>query len=208
MARLPYPGLSDLPAEARAALDAFPAVINMARMVAHAPTLLAPSRDLVVALLTRTALPARLRELAVLAVANQTRCRYEWVQHQPQAAAAGLTDDELRAVADQHQLPADPTERMVVRLVRHHIDGHTLPVDTLTELTARLGARQSVELLILIGVMRTFCVIANALDVDIDPSGNALAAGFARLARAQASTEGGIEGGAEGSGGARGGGRR
>jgi alkylhydroperoxidase family enzyme len=49
---------------------------------------------------TRTALSADLRELAVARVAAVNRAWYQWLQHAPLAAAAGVSGPALLAVAD------------------------------------------------------------------------------------------------------------
>src|SRR5215468_1098360 len=46
-------------------------------------------------LLSRSTLPARLRELAILRVAARRGCTYEWIHHMAMAAEVGLTQGEI-----------------------------------------------------------------------------------------------------------------
>src|SRR5215467_4329859 len=46
-------------------------------------------------LLSRSTLPVRLRELAILRVATRRGCAYEWIHHAAMAAEAGLSEAEI-----------------------------------------------------------------------------------------------------------------
>jgi 4-carboxymuconolactone decarboxylase len=66
-----------------------------------------------------TALTARQRELAILAVAGTLRCDFERLAHEPAARAAGLTQEQVNAVLSGRVpggLAAD--EALVTRLAR------------------------------------------------------------------------------------------
>jgi AhpD family alkylhydroperoxidase len=181
MPRLPYPSLDDLPAPAAAAIKAFPAPINAVRITAHAPTLLAPLLQLCTEVMTSLELTARHREMLLLLVAHETQCEYEWVQHLPQATAAGLTQDDIAAITDAAPRNLAPAEQVLLAAGRVHLAGEPFTDGILHDLRRHFSDRMVVEALFVLGYVRMFCSVINAVDLDIDPAGAAIAAGFARI---------------------------
>ncbi|SEG99760.1 alkylhydroperoxidase AhpD family core domain-containing protein [Nonomuraea solani] len=164
------------------ALKRFPVPVNSAVAIALAPTLVKPLLDLVTALLTTLELPPKLREMLILLVSHETRCSYEWAQHLPQAAAAGVGDDELALVTDRHLDSADPAERVMLDAARMYLDGTPWEDATMASLLERFPERQVAEILFVLGAIRMFTLYINALDIELDPSGEELAERFADLA--------------------------
>ncbi|MBQ1100847.1 carboxymuconolactone decarboxylase family protein [Streptomyces sp. b94] len=185
MSRLPYPSLDDLPQEAAAALAAFPTPINIVRMTGHAPSLLAPLLNLSIAVMTSLALTDRHREMLLLLTAHETGCQYEWTQHLPQAAAAGLSPGDIALIRDSTRQSPDPAERALLSTGRRYLTAgetsHLVQV-----LQAHFTDEEIVEILYLLGYMRMFCLVVNALDLEVDPAGITIANGFAQLRDAQA----------------------
>ena len=76
-------------------------------------------QELGAALRTRGLLPARARELAVLAVAAHHRSGFEWWAHTRIAADAGVPDELVEAVlSGTGPLPDDPVERAALVATR------------------------------------------------------------------------------------------
>lgn len=97
MTRLPYPDLTNATEELQALIAAAPP-LNIFRMLPHAAPLMRGFLQLGSAVLTKAALDARLRELAILRVAERSQVRYEWQQHVPIALSVGATNEELAAL--------------------------------------------------------------------------------------------------------------
>lgn len=95
--RIPFPDRGDQPLALRLLLDALPPLAVL-RMLAHAPTTFEPGLAFSRALLDELALPAQVRELVILHVAQLSRCEYEWVQHADIARHCGVTDAQIDAV--------------------------------------------------------------------------------------------------------------
>jgi AhpD family alkylhydroperoxidase len=72
------------------------------RMLLHSPPVADGWNSLLGAIRQRTALPAEIRELVILRIAVLNRARYEWVAHEGEARAAGLTGAHLDALRDEH----------------------------------------------------------------------------------------------------------
>src|SRR5580658_2434058 len=93
--------------------------INLFRMLANAPALIGPTLRLGEAILTKSDLDPKLRELVILRAARVTATEYEWVQHEGIARLVGLSDEEIAGVADD--------QRAALRLVDAVIGGTPPP---------------------------------------------------------------------------------
>ena len=104
MARLPLVDPERTSGAAREALDRLERergfVPGLYRLMANAPRLMPEFVHLTGAMRGETALPARLKEAAVLAVAAETACATMRAAHLAPARAAGLSELELAAIED------------------------------------------------------------------------------------------------------------
>lgn len=98
MARIPYPDVTQLSEPLQKMLAGTP--LNVVRMAAHAsqPMFEAQGR-LAYVIASPDVLDPKLRETAILRVAHLSGSDYELHHHIPLAKAAGLTDDDLAAIA-------------------------------------------------------------------------------------------------------------
>jgi 4-carboxymuconolactone decarboxylase len=167
MPRLPF-------AEPRDGAD--PAPLTLFRMVANAESAYEAWLRYSGTLLTRLELDPLLRELAILQVARVADSRYEWVQHDGIARAVGATAAQMAAIeAGRDDDPAfDPVESLVLRATRSVVaDGEAGEADV-AELAERLGPRQTVELLLVIGnyVAIAMLIASTGLEPDLplDPA--------------------------------------
>lgn len=69
-------------------------------MLLHSPPIADGWNSLLGAVRERSTLPADIRELAVLRVAELNGARYEWAAHEPIARKAGMTAEQLAALRD------------------------------------------------------------------------------------------------------------
>ncbi|MEU4673645.1 hypothetical protein AB0F91_38250 [Amycolatopsis sp. NPDC023774] len=107
-------------------------------------------------LCTSLQLPARLRELAILALAGETNATFVWTQHVPISAREGIGEDLTDA------------ERSVLRFTAAVANGATVPDDVFTEIRAQLSAREIVELLqvLVLGYYAMLGRISTVLDIE------------------------------------------
>ncbi|MGC7101090.1 carboxymuconolactone decarboxylase family protein [Amycolatopsis lurida] len=155
-------------------------------MVGYAPTLTGPLLDLVTALLTSLELTPRHREMLILLVSRETECEYEWVQHVPQAHLHGVRAAELSWIENPGLLSRDPADNLLLRCGRKYLHDHKLGPEDVDDLEKHFTARQIAEILLMLGSYRMFTLFINALEVDLDPAGEELAARFAAPATASA----------------------
>jgi len=118
----------------------------------HAPWVGLELQELGAALRTRGRLPARARELVVLAVAAHHRSAFEWWAHARIGADAGLPDELVEAVrTGTAALPGDPVERAALVATRDLLSTGDLDDDAWAAAHAVLGDAGLVELTTLVG---------------------------------------------------------
>jgi alkylhydroperoxidase family enzyme len=89
--------------------------LNLFRSMGHVPRAMQAYMRYGTALWNAGDLSTRERELAILAVARTRRARYEWHQHVEVGRAAGITADELDAVARGDDCPFPEREQAIMR---------------------------------------------------------------------------------------------
>ncbi|MFI6770744.1 carboxymuconolactone decarboxylase family protein [Streptomyces sp. NPDC050355] len=155
MAAIPYP------AQPSQSIYRFPATLNAFRLISHAETLIGPTVDLGIAILTDSALTPRHRELVVMTVARTIDCPYELAQHTPIALDAGLTPGQ----------PSTDADLAVTAAVRELLRTHTMTAPVIEALGRHFDHRQTVEIALITGYYVMLAGVMNGLRVDIDPQG-------------------------------------
>jgi 4-carboxymuconolactone decarboxylase len=147
-----------------------PAPLKLFRMVAHAETAYGPWLGYGGALLTQLELDPLLRELAILQVARQVGSQYEWVQHDPISRAVGATGEQIDAIqAGRDDDPAfDADQSLVLRLTRTTVNEGAASEEQIAEAKERLGARQVVELLLVIGNYTAIAMLIASTGLEPD----------------------------------------
>lgn len=121
-----------------------------------APSVGLPLQELGAAIRYRSGLTDRVREIAILAVAVQHACEYEWYAHEAVGRACGMTDEEFDAILAGVPAPSfDPSERAAFAACRSLLTNRCLSDDEATEFTATLGRTALTELTVLIGYYQT-----------------------------------------------------
>lgn len=171
MARIPYADLDRAPERVREAVAPLPAKLNVFRMMAHAQTLFPHWMRLGGAILSRSKLSPRLRELVILRVARRSGCDYEWTQHVPIAKACGIADEQIAALAgDRDDAPGfDEADRLVLRVTDEAIRDVKLPEATFARAAQTFSHQELIELLMTVGFYRGLAMVLESTGVDVDP---------------------------------------
>jgi 4-carboxymuconolactone decarboxylase len=117
----------------------------------------------------RTTLTPRMRELAILVVAAHHGSPFERHAHEAVGRAAGLTEQEMSAVAERRHVPLDDAhEAAALELTQAMLEGDV--DDSLWERCApRLGVPAVFELIALVGYYSTLALQMRVLRTDRVP---------------------------------------
>jgi alkylhydroperoxidase family enzyme len=168
MAQISYPDPAEIPQPLAGMLAAVPSVAAI-DMLAHSPVLAEHFLRLAQAQFTALELPERARELVILTVAAKGRCEFEYQQHIPISAAAGVEPALRQAIWDR---TLDPTtlpdaENVLIGLVTDVLNRPRVSARRFTAVQRFYPARQIVEILQLIGFYWGFGRICTVLDIEV-----------------------------------------
>jgi alkylhydroperoxidase family enzyme len=116
-------------------------------------------------------LSLRQREIVIDRTCARTACEYEWGVHVAIfAAAAGLTDEQVRATAlGEAGAPCwSAAEQALVAAVDALHDRATLSADEFALLSEHYDEAQIFEIMLLCGFYRTVSYLANGLDLPLE----------------------------------------
>ena len=177
MARLPYVDPASAPAKIQEALAGLAVPLKIFRMVAHAETNFRPFLRFGGSILAQQQLSARLREMAILRVAQLSPARYEWVQHVPIAKAAGVTDDQVAALEAGNASAScfDARDQLVLRFTDELVQKVRASDRTFEQMVQNFPPREIVELTLAVGFYMLVARLLETTAVDMeDDAGTAI----------------------------------
>lgn len=145
-------------------------ILNLNRVLAHSPNVLRNFMRLGNSLLFHGVLPPRLRELAILRVAELTRAQYEWAHHVPIARQAGVRQEqaaELTSYATSTHF--DARERAVLAYADSVTSNVGVPDEVFSEARTHLSEAEIVELTLVAGYWGMVARLLVALQIDVEP---------------------------------------
>jgi len=115
----------------------------------------------------RPAVPAKLRELAIIITARHWTAQYEWYAHRRAAAQAGLSAETIEAVATRKR-PAkmQPDEEAVYNFATELLETKQVRDETFKGVVDKFGEKGVVDI---IGVMGYYQMVSMLLNVDRYP---------------------------------------
>ncbi|MGI8926310.1 MAG: carboxymuconolactone decarboxylase family protein [Tepidiformaceae bacterium] len=174
MARLEYLNRDDLPEDARRVFDDVGAargyVPNLYRALAHSPRLMGDFVRMGATIRRESALPADLKELAILTVARVTAASTMWVSHLPLGRAAGLDEDQLVGLPVWRRHTAYSAAQRAVMAYAEEVTETIRASDaTWADLKAALSSEQLAELALIVGFYNMVARFLEPVQVDLDP---------------------------------------
>lgn len=118
-------------------------------------------------------LPPAVRELVILWLARQVGAAYEWVKHEPVARIAGLSDALINALrAGNEPAGLDATQQAALQVAKCSLELRSIPPEVQELLTAKMGIKGVIELVVLVGFYRLIAGVIFTFDVPL-PEGSA-----------------------------------
>jgi 4-carboxymuconolactone decarboxylase len=135
------------------------------------PAILKAFFEFVLAEHQSTSLSTRAREVVILTVGAAWQAPYELYAHRAVGRHVGLSDDEVRTLAEG-ELPPDlsDTETVAHRLARALTLEHRLDDVLYSEAEKLLGATGIMDAVVLTGIYHTVCAILNAFEIPAPSS--------------------------------------
>ncbi|WP_069812451.1 carboxymuconolactone decarboxylase family protein [Streptomyces sp. TP-A0874] len=137
-------------------------------MLLHSPPIADGWNQLLGAVRTATTVPAGIRELAILRVAELNGAAYEWNAHEPVARKAGMTAEQvgaLRRGADRSALTAE--QRAALDYTDAMTSEVSVPQGVFDRLAEHFDPRQIVELTATVGTYNLVSRFLVALEVGV-----------------------------------------
>jgi len=168
MPRLADPDPASIPEDVREFLASLPPD-PMVKMLSHSADTVKPFVQLAKAQFTALELPARLRELVILTVAEYTASTFVAAQHDPIALAAGVGERTRQLIRDR-QLDSpelSPADRALICLTAQVVQRPRVSDETFQQARKFLTDRELVEVLQVTGYYWTFGRISTVLYVEV-----------------------------------------
>jgi alkylhydroperoxidase family enzyme len=168
MARLPYLDKSDLLPEHQ---DLLARNLNLYRVLAHSPRAARSLNTLARFIRDGSRLNPRLRELAILQIGYMTRSAWEFSHHVRIGREVGVTDDEIRAIADEtagRPTVLDPLAKTVLRAAREMTAGLVISDETFAELRRELDNERLTDLVVTISFYNGLVRLLETMQVDVE----------------------------------------
>lgn len=146
------------------------APLNIFGTLANNPRVFRRFNQLGGTLLFRSSVPEREREIVILRVGWNARAVYEFGQHTVIGQRAGLSDEEIAALAaDPAPTGCSADDLALVALADDLCRSDCVSDSTWSALSARWDQSQMVELLVLAGFYRLVSGFLNSAGVALDP---------------------------------------
>ena len=169
MARVPYLDKADLAPEHRELLSRD---IALYKALAHSPGALKNLNAFGGYIRHKSTLDPKLRELAILQVGWLARSPYEWSHHVKIGHDFGLTDGDIRAIAEETDGRAsalDPLAKLVLLAAREMTRDLTMSDATFAALGAHLSREHMVDLTLTIAFYNAVVRVLATLQIDVEP---------------------------------------
>jgi alkylhydroperoxidase family enzyme len=165
MARLPYVDPAALPADQR---DLLVRPIHLYRAMVNAPGITRAFLGLANQIRHASLLDARLRELAILQVAWDTRSAYEWSHHVKIGRDFGVTSEDLRAISSGDWRGLAQDAQFVLAAARGIAQDGDLADVQVEDLRATFGEQVLTELLLVCSIYVGLARFLHVARVDVE----------------------------------------
>jgi AhpD family alkylhydroperoxidase len=146
-------------------------VLNVFKVMAHTPELMESWWRMMALLFSRLQLDPRLRELAILRLFQLTRCEYGFAHHARIGREAGITDEQIAALASFGTSDLfSPLDTLVLRYTDAVTRLDKTAPAIASELRAHLSERELVELTFCIANWNLMAHLLMPLEIELEPA--------------------------------------
>jgi alkylhydroperoxidase family enzyme len=150
-------------------LAAASGILNLHRMMAHAPALMKVSGDMALALRRETKLPRPIAELAILRAAQLLDAPYVFTRHVPLARDCGVSAQQMNELASWPDSTAfTPAQKAALGFAEKAVQHLPLDQSAAAELRRHFTVREIVELAMVVGFYVSTAIFVKALVVPAE----------------------------------------
>lgn len=146
--------------------------ITLYKALAHSPGALKNMSGVGAYIRHQSTLDPKLRELAILQVGWLARSPFEWSHDVKIGHDFGLTDDDIRAIADEtagRQSKLNPLARLVLKGAREVTNDGVMSDATFAALGVQLSKEHMVDLTVVISFYNAVVRVLATLQIDVEP---------------------------------------
>jgi alkylhydroperoxidase family enzyme len=145
-------------------------ILNLHRMMAHAPALMKASYDTAMAIRHDTLLPRPIVELVIMRTAQVVHADYIWGRHVPLARACGVTDAQIAELLRWPDSAAfTPAEKAALGFAEKAAQHLPIADADFAALQQSFSPREIVEITMLVGSYVGTAILLAALSVPDEP---------------------------------------
>ncbi len=173
MAKLPYISRDELPEDKRHVYDRIAetrgSVDHIFRLLLNSPDAAEVATSVGEYIRYRSPLEPAIREIAILGVARELNCDYEWAQHEPIARRDGVSDNTIESIRSGRAPMGVPAkEGVYVQGVRELVRDGSLSDATHQAIEHLIGPAQTLDFLVLVGYYSMLARIMATFEIDLD----------------------------------------
>ncbi len=144
--------------------------LNIFRVLLHQPKLAKAISDVLLTLLFRGKLDARLRELVIMRIGWATGSVYEWTQHWRIAQQLGVSEEDLLALRDWRASDRfDDADRAILAATDETLETGTISSETWKRCEEHLGSTEErLELVSAIGTWQFISAFLRSLEIPLE----------------------------------------
>ena len=168
MARVPYVDKDELPEKFRGLMSSD---ANITRALSNSPQVAYQSGQVARYIRHDSRLDPRLREMAILQVGYSARSAYEYTHHIKIAFNFGVSEADVRAIADESAgwpTQLEPLAKAVLRAAREMTNGLSVSDETFVALQKSFDNEQLVDLIFAIANYNGVVRMLASLKVDLE----------------------------------------
>ena len=123
----------------------------------------------------KSGIPAQAREIAILATAREMDSQFEWVEHEPVALKAGVSQEIVDIIKFRRSTAGlKPADGLIIELGRQMWTDHKVKPELFAQLKEIYGPQKLIDITLLMGYYAGTAGLLSAVDMQLQPGKEAL----------------------------------